>query len=281
MNERNVSRSRLIILTLAFVQCANLVSVRKYLGHDFVLILQKTTASIAAKRDGVQLRQGINESDASEIVRRVSTEDADKVWYYDFINVSFDSFYYGFSKGNFISKRHEFFIFHRDSFASNLCERRLLISRLIVVVWDFFFLPKRSGDGDVETAIADEDSCESRPQKADSPVAIHVQENAEASQLQHTEINAILEVPGPKDVRVNETARDVVQHSCTTERSVEKLLTTSKPSASRSENDFEPPLCNCPGIYIFFSSCILIQIHRSFIYFQPAWIFCRDLVRLN
>lgn len=139
MNERNVSRSRLIILTLAFVQCANLVSVRKYLGHDFVLILQKTTASIAAKRDGVQLRQGINESDASEIVRRVSTEDADKVWYYDFINVSFDSFYYGFSKGNFISKRHEFFIFHRDSFASNLCERRLLISRLIVVVWDFFF----------------------------------------------------------------------------------------------------------------------------------------------
>ena len=152
-----------------------------------------------------------------------------------------------------------FFIFYRDSFASNLCGRRLLISRLIVVVWDFF-LPKRSGDGDVETAIADEDSCESKPQKVDSPVVIHVQENVEVSQLQHTEVNAILEAPGPKDVRVNETARDVVQDLCTTEQSVEKLLTISKISASRSENDFEPPLCNCPGIYIFFSSCILIQI---------------------
>lgn len=124
----------------------------------------------------------------------------------------------------------------------------------------FFFLPKRSGDGDVETAIADEDSCESKPQKADSPVAIHVQENTVASQLQHTEINEILEAPGPKDVRVNETTRDVVQHSCTTERSVEKLLTISKPPASRSENDFEPPLCNCPGIYIFF---LLVFLFKS------------------
>ena len=79
MSKSNGSRSKLKIPTLAFVQCVNLVSVRKYSGHDFVLILQKTTASIAAKRDGVQLRQGINESDASEILRRVSTEDADKV----------------------------------------------------------------------------------------------------------------------------------------------------------------------------------------------------------
>ena len=133
-----------------------------------------------------------------------------------------------------------------------------------------FFFSKRSGDDDAENeAVKDSDPCESKPQKVDSLVAIQLQKTAEASQQRHTEICAIVEVLGPKGVRVNETARDSEQHSSTKEPSVEKLLTTSKPSISRSEHDFEPPLCNCPGIDIF-SCCILIQIFRSFIYFQPA-----------
>lgn len=82
----NDSSSKLTILTFVFVHFANFVFFVKYLDYDFVIILQKTTASIAAKRDGAQLRQAINESDASEILRRVSCEEADKVWYLVFLN---------------------------------------------------------------------------------------------------------------------------------------------------------------------------------------------------
>lgn len=169
------------------------------------MFLQKTTTSNAAKRDGVQLRQGINESDASEIVRRVSSEDTDK----------------------------------------------------------------HSGDENAESKnVTDADTGKSKPHKADSPAIIHVQKNVEASQLQHTEINAIAELP--KDVHLNETARDVVQDPSATEPSVEKLLTTSKPSASRSESDFEPPPCKCPGIYIFFLLVFLFKSMEVLFYFQPA-----------
>lgn len=147
---------------------------------------------------------------------------------------------------------------YRALCASNLCERRLLISRLIVVVLDFFF-SKRSGDGDAEIeAITDAVPGETKPQKEESLAIIHVQKNVAAPLEQNTEISAIAE--HPKDVRVNETARDVVQPSSAPEPSVEKLLTTSKPTASRSESDFEPPPCNCPGIYIFF---LLVFLFKS------------------
>lgn len=127
------------------------------------------------------------------------------------------------------------------------------------MVWIFFF-SKRFGDSVAENeTITDGDSGESKPQRADSPAIIE-QNAVETSQLQNTEINASDELP--KDVRVNITARDVVQPSSAVEPSVEKLLTTSKPSASRGESDFGPPSCNCRGIYIFFSSCILIQIQK-------------------
>ena len=121
------------------------------------------------------------------------------------------------------------------------------------------FFSKRSDDGDAESkTVTDADLGESEPPRTDSPAIIHVQKNVEASQLQDTEINATVELS--KDVRVNITARDVVQPSSAIEPSVEKLLTTSKPSASRSENDFGPPPCNCPGIYIFF---LLVFLFKS------------------
>lgn len=138
--------------------------------------------------------------------------------------------------------------------------RALFANILSLLLWFGFFFSKRFGDIVAENeTITDGDSGESKPQRADSPAII--EHNAvETSQLQNTEINASDELP--KDVRVNITARDVVQPSSAVEPSVEKLLTTSKPSASRGESDFGPPSCNCPGIYIFFSSCILIQIQK-------------------
>lgn len=136
------------------------------------------------------------------------------------------------------------------------------------MVWIFFF-SKHSGDENAESKnVTDADTGKSKPHKADSPAIIHVQKNVEASQLQHTEINAIAELP--KDVHLNETARDVVQDPSATEPSVEKLLTTSKPSASRSESDFEPPPCKCPGIYIFFLLVFLFKSMEVLFYFQPA-----------
>lgn len=138
--------------------------------------------------------------------------------------------------------------------------RALFANILSLLLWFGFFFSKCFGDIVAENeTITDGDSGESKPQRADSPAIIE-QNAVETSQLQNTEINASDELP--KDVRVNITARDVVQPSSAVEPSVEKLLTTSKPSASRGESDFGPPSCNCPGIYIFFSSCSLIQIQK-------------------
>lgn len=113
-----------------------------------------------------------------------------------------------------------------------------------------FFFSKRSGDGDTQNeTIKTSDSCYSKPQKVGSPKEIHEQITVSAPQLQEKEeIKAIEDAPGLKDVCVNETARDSVQLSSTTKASVEKLLSTSKPSASRGESDLEPPPCYCPGM---------------------------------
>lgn len=82
MNECIDSRSKLTVLALAFALTAYQPLTLKHLSNKFILSLQKTTTGIATKRDGVQLRQGINESDASEILRRVSNEEQDKVRYF-------------------------------------------------------------------------------------------------------------------------------------------------------------------------------------------------------
>lgn len=169
-------------------ECSNCVN--RKTGHQIckfrkcIELKKKTTAGIATKRDSVQLRQAINESDVSEILRRVSSEETDK----------------------------------------------------------------RSGDGDTQNEIITaSDSCYSKPQKVGSSKEIHEQITVSAPQLQEKEeINAIEDAPGLKDVCVNETARDSVQLSSTTKPSVEKLLSTSKPSASRGESDLEPPPCYCP-----------------------------------
>lgn len=119
------------------------------------------------------------------------------------------------------------------------------------MLWSFIiFFSKRSGDGDTQNEIIKaSDSCYSKPQKVGSSKEIHEQITVSAPQLQEKEeINAIEDAPGLKDVCVNETARDSVQLSSTTKPSVEKLLSTSKPSASRGESDLEPPPCYCPGM---------------------------------
>lgn len=106
---------------------------------------------------------------------------------------------------------------------------------------------KRSGEDDTQSeTIKTSEPCISKPQKIDSPEEIREQITAEEPQLQDREINAIADAPGIKDVCVNETARNNVQLSSTTKASVEKLSIISKPSASCSESDFEPPPCNCP-----------------------------------
>ena len=82
-----------------------------------------------------------------------------------------------------------------------------------------------------------------------------MQENAGVLQLQSTEISATEEDP----IRVIETASGVVQPTRLTEPVAENLLKTSKVEVSRRESDFEPPLCNCPGIYIFFLLVFLFK----------------------
>ena len=84
-----------------------------------------------------------------------------------------------------------------------------------------------------------------------------MQENAEDLQLQSTEISATDE--DPNAVRVNETASGVVQPTRSTEPVAENLLRSSKVEVSRRESDFEPPPCNCPGIYIFFLLVFLFK----------------------
>lgn len=129
---------------------------------------------------------------------------------------------------------------------------------LIVVVFDFFSQKRASDEVAENEIIADSEPAESKPQKPESPGIIHVQESVEAPQLKDTEeINATVE--HPKDVRVNLTARGEVQLARPTEPSAEKLLTSSKVVVSRSESDFEPPPCNCPGIYIFFLLVFLFK----------------------
>lgn len=124
------------------------------------------------------------------------------------------------------------------------------------------FLSKRADDDGAQSEIINNsEPSECKPQKPGSPEKIHVQENAEDLQLQSTEISATDE--DPNAVRVNETASGVVQPTRSTEPVAENLLRTSKVEVSRRESDFEPPPCNCPGIYIFFFTCILIQMHES------------------
>lgn len=123
------------------------------------------------------------------------------------------------------------------------------IQYLFVVVC--VFLSKRAGDDGAQSEIInDSEPSECKPQNPESPGKIHVQENAEVLQLQSTEISATDE--HPKAVHVNETASGDVQPTRSTEPIAENLLRSSKVVVSRSESDFEPPPCNCPGIYIFF-----------------------------
>lgn len=120
-----------------------------------------------------------------------------------------------------------------------------------MLIWVCVFLSKRAGDDGLQSErINDSEIGESKPQKPESPGIVHVQENAEPSPLQSTEINVPEE--NPKDVRVNVTASGDGYPARSTEPGAEKLLTNSKVAVSRSESDFEPPPCNCPGIYIFF-----------------------------
>lgn len=127
------------------------------------------------------------------------------------------------------------------------------------------FLSKRAGDEDAQSErINDSDLGECKPQNPESPGIVHVQENIEAPQLQSTEINAPDELP--KAVRVNITASGDVHPTRSSEPGAEKLLTNSKVAVSRSESDFEPPPCNCPGIYIFFFYLYSYSNAR----FQPA-----------
>lgn len=130
------------------------------------------------------------------------------------------------------------------------------IHGLFVVVC--VFLSKRAGDeGAQSERINDPEPSECKPQKPESPGIVHVQEKVEAPQLQSTEIN----VPDehPKDVRVNITASGDVHPTRSTEPGAEKLLTNSKVAVSRSESDFEPPPCDCTGIYIFFFLVFLFK----------------------
>ena len=120
---------------------------------------------------------------------------------------------------------------------------------------------KRSDDTTVEF-ISDSELTESKPQQADTPRIIHVQNSDKPSQLQNAEINATEELP--EATSVNITARDG-RPTHPADQSTENLLTCSKPMDSRCEEDLEPPPCNCPGIYIFRSSCILIQMKGYFI----------------
>ena len=138
----------------------------------------------------------------------------------------------------------------RVLFASNLCARRLLIFSAYLL-WFAFFLSKRAGDEGVQSERTNgPEPGECKPQNPESPGIVHVQRDVNAPQLQSTEINVPDEQP--KAVRVNVTARGDVHPTRSTEPGAEKLLTNSKVAVSRSESDFEPPPCNCPGIYIFF-----------------------------
>lgn len=120
------------------------------------------------------------------------------------------------------------------------------------------FLSKRAGDEDAQSErINDSEPGECKPQNPESPGIVHVQEKVEAPQLQSTEINVPDELP--KAVRVNITASGNVQPTRSSEPGAEKLLTNSKVAVSRSESDFEPPPCNCPGIYIFFLLVFLFK----------------------
>lgn len=119
------------------------------------------------------------------------------------------------------------------------------------LLWFAIFLSKRAGeDGAQNEIINDSVPSECKPQKPESPEKIHVQENAEVLQLQNTEISATDDDANP--TLVNETASGVVQPTRSTEPVTENLLRSSKVEVSRREGDFEPPPCNCPGIYIFF-----------------------------
>ena len=126
------------------------------------------------------------------------------------------------------------------------------------LLWFVIFLSKRAGeDGAQSEVINDSQPSECKPQKPESPGKIHVQENAEVLQLQSTEISATDDDANP--IRVNETASGVVQPTHSTEPVAENLLRSSKVEVSRRESDFEPPLCNCPGIYIFFLLVFLFK----------------------
>lgn len=138
--------------------------------------------------------------------------------------------------------------------------RLRIFSKFTYLLWFAIFLSKRAGeDGAQSELINDSEPSECKPQKPESPGKIHVQENAKVLQLQSTEISVTAEDP----IRVNETASGVVQPTRLTEPVAENLLRSSKVEVSRRESDFEPPSCNCPGIYIFFLTCILIQMHES------------------
>ena len=123
------------------------------------------------------------------------------------------------------------------------------IQYLFVVVC-VFLLKRADDDGAQSEIINDSEPSECKPQKPESPGKIHVQENAEVLQLHSTEISATDD--DPNAVPVNETASGVVLPTRSTEPVAENLLRSSKVEVSRRESDFEPPPCNCPGIYIFF-----------------------------
>jgi len=125
-------------------------------------------------------------------------------------------------------------------------------------LWFAIFLSKGAGEDGAQSEIINEsEPSECKPQKPGSPENIHVQENAEVLHLQSTEISATDREEDP--IRVNETASGVVQPTHLTEPIVENLLRSSKVEVSRRESDFEPPPCNCPGIYIFFLLVFLFK----------------------
>ncbi|PFX14640.1 Methylcytosine dioxygenase TET2 [Stylophora pistillata] len=103
---------------------------------------------------------------------------------------------------------------------------------------------RTGGEGGERQIINDSVQGECKPQKPESPGAIHAQENTEVTQLQNTEISAADELP--KDHHENKTASGDVHSTRSTEPGAEKPLTNCKIAVSRSESDFEPPPCNCP-----------------------------------
>ena len=127
----------------------------------------------------------------------------------------------------------------------------------ILLLWLRFLSKRAVVEGGEREIINDSIPGECKPQKPESPGTIHAQEGTEVAQLQNTEISAVDELP--KDAGVNVTASGVVQPTRSTEPGTEKLLTNCKVAVSRSESDFEPPPCNCPGIYIFFLLVFLFK----------------------